>query len=146
MSILLAFFGVSPAAATRFLALLIGTAIAIAVAGATGFAAGWKVNGWRLGVAVAKLETRVVAAVDQGKILAAAVEACSAGVEEARVAGQGARALGAQLLDEARRIGAPARAQADRIEALLKKAPPPGAKCGEAWAEIQQDRKAGATR
>lgn len=134
-------FGLSPLAIRA-----IAIALVLAAAYAAGFGTGWQVNGWRLGAKVAKLETRVVAAVDQGKILAAAVEACNAGVEEARVAGQGARALGAQLLDEARRIGAPARAQADRIEALLKKAPPPGADCGEAWAQIQQDRKAGATR
>lgn len=134
-------FGLSPLAIRA-----IAVALVLAATYAAGFGTGWKVNGWRLGVAVAKLETRVVAAVDQGKILAAAVEACSAGVEEARAAGQGARALGARLLEEARRIGAPAKAQADRIEALLKQAPPLGAKCGEAWAEIQQDRKAGATR
>ncbi len=121
---------------------------AIAAAGiyAAGAATGWQVNGWRLGVEVAHLEGEVRQAVAQGNILGEAVRTCNAGVEEARVAGQGARALGAQLLDEARRIGAPARAQADRIEALLKKAPPPGADCGEAWAHIQQDRKAGATR
>lgn len=121
---------------------------AIAAAGIylAGFGTGWQVNGWRLGTKVANLETRLVAAVDQGKILAAAVDACSAGVDEARRAGQGARDLGEQLLAEAQRIGAPAKRQAERIEALLTKTPPPGAKCADAWGQIEQDRKAGASR
>lgn len=121
---------------------------AIAAAGiyAAGFGSGWQVNGWRLGAKVARLEGQVGVAVAQGNVLAASVAACNAGVEEARAAGQGARDLGAKLLLEARRIAAPTKAQADRIESLLRQPPPPGAKCGEAWAQIEQDRKAGASQ
>lgn len=97
---------------------------------------------WR-GEARAK-DAQIAALAAQGKVLAEATRACNAGVEAARAAASEAVQRGAQLLAEARRIGAPAKAQAARIEALLAQGTPAGADCRDAWRAIEADRKAGA--
>ena len=146
MSFLLAFFGVSPAAATRFLVLLVGTAVAVVAAGAAGFGAGWKANGWRLGVKVASLETRLVAAVDQGKVLAVAVNACNAGVQAAADVGAQVQAALPGLLEAARKAHKTGLATADKLDQALAAGTPKGAGCDDGWAVVERNRMAGAPR
>ena len=88
---------------------------------------------------------KITALAAQATVLAEATRACSAGVDAAKAAADGALKGGLALLQEARRIGQPAHAQAERLEALLAKGTPAGADCRQAWAEIERNRKAGAT-
>lgn len=125
---------------------LIAGAIALVVAAAAGFAAGWTINGWRLGTTVAQLETSVATLSAQGKVLAHSVEVCNAGVDAAAKAGAAAVEQGRALVAEARRLAAGSRDQAARLEALLAQPTPAGAGCREAWAAIEADSKARAPR
>lgn len=111
-----------------------------------GFGTGWQVNGWRLGTKVAELETKVVAAVDQGKVLARAVDTCNAGVKAAADVGAKVQAAIPGLLDAARKAHAAGTAQAGKLDQLLTQTAPPGADCREAWAAIEAQQKAGAAR
>lgn len=121
---------------------------AIAAAGiyAAGFGSGWQVNGWRLGTKVANLETQLVAARDQSKVLAAAVNTCNAGVQSAADVGRSVQAAIPVLVDAAKKAHAAGTAQADKIDQLLARPTPANADCRQAWAEIEAQRLAGAPR
>lgn len=117
-------------------------AAALAVALVVGALGAWGLY-WR-GEARAK-DAQIAAFAAQGKVLAEATRACNAGVEAARASSAEAIQRGAQLLAEAKRIGAPAKAQAARIEALLAQGTPAGADCRDAWKAIEAQRTAGAS-
>lgn len=141
MRALFALLGANPATITA--AVWLGVGIAAASAGAAGYAA-WEVNGWRLGQKVERAERERDLALAQGKVLAEATRSCSAGVDLAKKASDGATALGAKLLDEARRLYAGNRETVASIEAMLKKPPelrPDGKPktCDDAWDFIEQD-------
>ena len=57
----------------------IGAAVIAAVAGATGFASGWQINGWRLGVRIERLQ-------GENTIYAGANARCGVNVAEVREA------------------------------------------------------------
>lgn len=124
---------------------IVARLVLVAAIAAAGAALGWTLNGWRLGEEVAQLQTAVTALKAQGDVLAGAVRACNAGVDQAAKAGAAALAQGRDLLAEARRLSAGGRRQAERIEQLLAQPTPAGADCGDAWHAIERDRKAGAT-
>lgn len=124
--------------------LYVGLAIAAVSAAGAGYAA-WEVNGWRLGTKVERAERERDLAVAQGRVLAQAVNSCSAGVDIAKKASDGAAELGAKLLAEAKRLNAGGQGQVDRIEAALRN--PTGLRadgkpkgCDDAWDFIEQQR------
>lgn len=121
-------------------------AIAAALIYASGFGSGWQVNGWRLGTKVAELETRLVAAVDQGKVLAAAVDTCNAGVQAAADVGKQVKAALPGLLEAARKAHQAGLATADKLDQALVAGTPKGAGCDDGWAVVEQNRMAGAPR
>lgn len=77
----------------------------------------------------------------QSEILAAAVKACSDGVDQAKRAGDAAVAAGGALLEAARRIKAPVQKTVERIETIIEKPAPAGAGCDRAWDAIEAERK-----
>lgn len=127
------------------IAMLYIAAAVFAIGTATGGAAAWTLNGWRLGVKVEHAERERDQALTQGKVLAEATEACSRGVDAAHKAAAGAVITGKLLLAEAQRLTAGTQNQVKRVEELLAKKPPPGADCRDAWRELEEiSRKAGA--
>lgn len=101
------------------------------------FAAGWLVNGWRLGTKVEHLEATINQWETQSKILASTAKACSSGVDEAKRASAAAMSFGESALTEIRKRNAPITAQVARIETLLLQQPPPNANCNDAWNAIE---------
>lgn len=136
MGKLLDFFAAGPA---RIKGLLIG-ALAIAAAAAALTAWAMLERSWRYQAErdLEKTRGELVAAVDQGKVLAEGVRACNAGVELARRAGEQGKRLGQQLLVEARRLHAGGAQTVQEIEALLSRPAKPGATCDDAWRELEQ--------
>ncbi len=125
------------------LAVQLGIAALVLVAAA---AAGWTLNGWRLGTALEHAQRERDQALDQGKVLAQGVQACSAGVEEVQKVASDAIATSKGLLAKAQELAAGAQQQVRKIDDLLAKQPPPGAGCEAAWKEIETLRKAGGPR
>jgi len=76
----------------------------------------------------------------QGKVLAKAVDACNAGVELARQAGEDGRKAGRDLLAAVNRLNAGNVATVAALEDLLAHPEKPGATCEDAWREIEQLR------
>lgn len=114
--------------------LLAGALLAAAALAGAGWL-GWAVHGYIHGKELAAVEQQRDAAIAQGKVLAASVETCSAGVTAAKAIGQAAINQGAELLRLARR-GAPDVAdKVGRLEEALK-----GMKgsCDAAWQQIEQ--------
>ncbi|TAK45276.1 MAG: hypothetical protein EPO27_10690 [Betaproteobacteria bacterium] len=122
--------------AARLQALLIGAAVAlITILALTVWGLYWRGEYREAKAALVMLEA-------QSKILAESVRACSAGVAEAKKAGEAAIEDGRKLLAEARRLAAGGRQQAERIERLLAQPTPPGAGCEDAWKDIEKARGA----
>jgi len=121
---------------------------AIAAAGIylAGFGSGWQVNGWRLSAEVAQLEKKLVAVVDQGKVLAAAVETCNAGVQHAADVGKQVKSALPGLLEAARKAHKTGLATADKLDQALAAGTPKGAGCDDGWAVVERNRMAGAPR
>lgn len=99
------------------------------------FAAGWTVNGWRLGEKLEHVEAERDTAIAQGDVLASAVDACNDGVKAAKAASDSAAKLSAQLLEDARRRAAAAAGKAAQLEDALRRG---GTGCDAAWDEIEK--------
>lgn len=132
MGTLLDFVGGAPA---RIQALLIGALVAgVLLLGAIATAFWWR------GEALQARGERDLA-IAQTQILAKSVQVCSDGVDQAKRAADTAVKLGGQLLAAARQQYSGTRQQAERIEELLKRPPPDGAGCEQAWDAIEAERQ-----
>jgi hypothetical protein len=115
-------------------------AYAALFAGVAGLAAGWTLNGWRLGAKVERLEGTVATQRQALAALDGANQRCVAGIAEVKGAVQ-------QLVDDARRRAAAAAAAMARAEkqaaghlaaarhALGRPMPEPGLECEQTAAE-----------
>lgn len=125
----------------RLYGLAIGAlALALTLAGLAAWGLYWRGEAREARAAISVYQAQLAVSAD-------ALERCSSSVEEARRVGDAAIAASHKLLAEARRLSAGSRAQAERIEALLRQPVPAKsdgtpAGCEEAWAEIQRLRGA----
>lgn len=119
--------------------------ILVAAIGATlvaaGAAAGWAINGWRLGERVQQLEKEKQHALDQGAVLASAVNTCSASIDAAKQSSDAAIGMTRQLLEQLQPFITRQGAAVKRLEDLLKAPTPSGFGCREAWQALEQIRK-----
>lgn len=125
---------------------MIYVALAIFAVGlGLGTTGGWTLNGWRLGTELEHAKGERDRAIDQGKVLAASVTSCNAGVE--RVEKLAGAALGNMkaMVAEAQRLHAGGKTMAEEIERrLAKKAAtrsdgkPKG--CDDGWDELEKIR------
>jgi hypothetical protein len=76
--------------------LLIAAALIAAVAGATGFASGWKLNGWRLGANIERLA-------GEASALRGANQRCTVNVAEVKAAVAGIVKAGEERAEQARK-------------------------------------------
>lgn len=121
---------------------------ALAVAGAATVAYQYVDNRWATDAGIAegrkresaKLQPQIDQLRSQATALSAAVNACNAGVDEAKRAGRAAVDLGTQLLAEARKAGQAAQKAAARSDAIARGPAQPGRDCRDAWAEIESGR------
>lgn len=138
---LLDFFTAGPA---RIKGLLWGAGVlAVVSLSLTGWALLERLTAERLRTELARTIGERDRALDQVKHLNAGIEACNAGVAEAKKAAAGAVDTSRKLLAEARRLTAGSRGQVQRIEDLLRQKPPTradgtAAGCDDAWTEIER--------
>lgn len=107
--------------------LAIAAAVIAAVAGASGFAAGWKLNGWRLGAKIERLA-------GEASALSSANERCAVNVAEVRTAVAGIVKAAEERAVEARKGIAKAEAAAvkhiNRAAGIIARPPvPPEKQC-----------------
>ncbi len=138
MGAILSFFAAGPA---RIQALLVGAmAFAITALALLAWGFWWRAEAYQ---ARAERDRERV----QVTVLASAVNACNAGVDQAKRVGDAAVATGAELLEAARKLKAPQKHTIERIETVIERPRAPGEGCDWAWSEIEaQQRKAGAAQ
>jgi hypothetical protein len=140
----------------RLLALFTGNPVtmvyvAAAIAGVSyvaGGYSGWTLNGWRLGAELEQAEHERDHWRDQSAVVADAARSCSAGVDQAKRAGDAAVAAGDELRAAAKRLNLPLEQTVSRLERLVSGAmtPEQAADCGWAWQQLEteyQNRMAG---
>lgn len=132
-----AFAGVDPGA------LAAGAAAIALAAGIAGAAAGWTVNGWRLGVELEAVQRDRDHQKAQGAVTADALGRCNAGVDAVDKAGKAMTAATAALVKAAKDRGSKYEGELAAIHDALKKPTPtkPGgqkADCGDAWRKIER--------
>lgn len=129
------FFAGGPA---RLKGLLVGAAVGlVALLTVVAIALWWRGEAYQARAELEKARGERDLAIAQSKILAKSVQACSDGVELAKRSADSAVKLGVQLLAAAKKEHQGARQQADRIEDLMKRPPPDGAGCEQAWDAIE---------
>ena len=129
MGALLSFVGASPARIqATVVALLAATTLLLATAA-------WGL--WERGRAL-KAEGERDLALAQVQVVSNAARACSAGVDQAKRAGDAAVKAAGELVAAAKRLTLPARVERTTIEHWLEKPTPSGKDCRDAWGEIEQ--------
>ena len=127
--------------------LAVGAAVIAAVAGATGFASGWQINGWRLGVRIERLQ-------GENTIYAGANARCGVNVAEVREAVAGIVKAADERAEQAKKGIQKAEAAAvvhiNRAAGIINRPPvPPEKQCDtvrdEQRAYIIERRAEGAT-
>lgn len=130
MNFLLDFFGASPA---RLQQLLIGALVGLVLClGLAGYGLWWRAEAYQ---ARAELE----GARGQVAVLAQSLTSCSASIDRSKQVADASIAAMGELVERARRLAAPRRAEFARLEALLERPTPAGAGCAEAWTIIEAE-------
>ena len=123
--------------------MMVWVALAVFAAGvASGGATAWKLQGWRLGTELESAKRARDVYKDQAQVLGADVEACNAGVEQAKKKGDLAVGQVRAQLAELKKRHAGKVEEVARLEELLKNPTPAGAGCDKAWDAIEADQKA----
>ena len=133
MSKLIGFFLAGPAAPARIQALLIGAAaVAIAMLSLLVWGLYWR-GEYR------ELKVATVVYADQVKVTAGALEACSAGTDAAKRAGDAAVSAVDKLLGQAQAGNADRKATAARLDEIARRTRNAGEGCDWAWDHIERD-------
>jgi hypothetical protein len=140
MSALLDFFGGGTA---RIQALLYAAiAMLVVVLALVVYGEYWRAQAWKARDQVDQVKQQLVAAIDQEKVLAGALQTCNAGVEASAKAATAALAAAAAAQARADAAAVEHRQASAKLEALLRQPTKPGAGCPEARAAIAADRAA----
>ena len=141
MGALLSFFTAGPA---RIKGLVIGAGVmAIAVLALTSWALLERALRFQALADVERVRTALVRERDQVKVLADAVAACSAGVDQAKRVGEAALAGTAELVAAAKRLKAPPIHTREVIEKIIEKpvTSEQAADCNWGWNEIEDEHR-----
>ncbi len=132
MGTLISFFLAGPA---RVQALLGGAAVlALGVAVLLTFGLWWRGEAYQ-----ARGERDV--AIAQARVLSGSLQACNAGVDQAKAAGDRALADMAELLAKARKVAGKRVRVIERIEKIIHEPAKPGEDCNWAWERLEGEHR-----
>jgi len=140
MGALLTFFNAGPA---RIKMLLVGAlAMAAVCLSLLVYALWWQAKAYRMEAQRNEARAERDRAIDQGRVLAGGLHACSGGVDQVKKLSDAALAGMDELLGKARKLAAPREKTIERIETVIHQAPKPGEGCDWAWDQLERERKA----
>lgn len=138
MGALLSFFS-GPA---QLKALLLGAGVCVlACLSLLTYALWWRGEAFEARAALEKAHAERDLAIAQGRVLAGGLQACNAGVDQAKQISDAAIVAMGELLDKARKLAGPREKTIERIETVIHQAPQPGEGCDWAWDKLEADHR-----